>query len=470
MPRLWALAVLCAALALPQRAAAAGSIALVDGEEVFPQLRVADDLQRALRWDGALGVQTLTACSGVRITRRGVRCIPPGWALAMQNMSTVAFDNGKQQWVANACPALAQGSALCAFESKHYNATYASRVFPVEGAAMHESAVFTGEPDARAGDSEMRAVHTLETLRDDAGALAISDILRQRPCRHGRGREVLPQPGARYDVTACDVFDGNADFVYVPATQQLYVRLLELELVSYGITSCLVLVLTVFIAEELSNELMNQRDGKHAPSKFRMALMLCSWSATLCLALVLQFGSHRAHAMVTVEDQYCFWGMFAYIMVYTLLWGVDTACTLLGVGDTNRMLITSTGHSRNHGINCMLASTFFAVFVLVGSPENIYSQPFFFVFIYRMLYKTYCVLQDGTTFIDGTCETGEAFYVVDRFTLLCDVVFVAHFFKFCVVPMYTHFADALLRVCGFALLANVVALSVARGGMAKQQV
>jgi hypothetical protein len=301
---------------------------------------------------------------------------------------------------------------------------------------------------------------TKEIPKDHAD---ISQLMRLQACDHAGGRQVMKGPGRRYDITACDLFDSNIDFLFVPSKHILYVRLLSHDLTQYGVISVLVLVIIVFIAEELAQEISNSRNGNNAPTQSRMLLMIAVWSTLLILSLNMQFGSQRsarAHAIVTDEEKYNLFALFAYIIMYTAFWVADvwkfvveSVAAILGktLGlSKNVHTIGATGHSRNHGINSMLATTFFAIQVLTGSTDNIYSQPFFFVFLYRVLYKVYGVMN------------GNDFRLLDRSIVGADIVFLTIFFQFSFLPAYTHYSEAVLRACTLFAIANAMALVIHR--------
>jgi hypothetical protein len=97
--------------------------------------------------------------------------------------------------------------------------------------------------------------------------------------------------------------------------------------------------------------------------------------------------------------------------------------------------------------------------VLTGSADNIYSQPFFFVFLYRMLYKTYSII----VHVDSTAyHHPHNFVLLDRVIVTADIVFLMLFFECSFLPAYAHYTEALLRASTFFLIANVIALVIIR--------
>jgi hypothetical protein len=314
---------------------------------------------------------------------------------------------------------------------------------------------------------KLSSASSIKSVYDDNMVMQIPDLLRDRPCQHGVNRKVLHGPGRRYDITACDLFDTNVDFLYIPSSHTLLIQMLDHRYIEYGITSVLVLVIIVFIAEELAHEVMSNRSGINTPTASRMLLMISTWCALLIMSFILQFISHRAHQIVTQQDSYNLYGLFAYIIMYTFFWVCDLLLLLpftyvikilkwTGLEDRTPFL---DGHSRNHGINSMLATTFFAIQVLTGSADNIYSQPFFFVFLYRMLYKTYSII----VYVDSSAyHHPHNFLLLDRVIVTADIVFLMLFFECSFLPAYAHYTEALLRASTFFLIANVIALVIIR--------
>ena len=403
-------------------------------------------------WSDAVGVEKLTSCLLIRITRRGVRCAPSTWTSLVSNVSKSTLTD----WVINPCKV--SNHALCILQSTHSGETYHSFVFPDSStlATIHETETPVLNPDTK--QTQLPSAASMQTVLDDNLLMQIPDLIRSRPCQYGSGRRVLPGPGRRYDITACDVFDTNIDFLYIPSSNTLLIRILDHGYIEYAITSVLVLVIIVFIAEELAHEVMSNRNGDNIPTPSRMMLMIGTWCALLIMSFMLQFTSHRAHVMVTEQDRYSFWGLWGYIIMYTCIWVTNTILTLtqttrfsglaMSVFGTGLSTVFG-GHSRNHGINSMLATTFFAIQVLTGSSDNIYSQPFFFVFLYRMLYKTYGMIADK-------------FHIIDRFIVTVDILFIVLFFECSFVPAYPHYSQAIVRRMAFFLIANVLALVIIR--------
>jgi hypothetical protein len=403
----------------------ASTDALIDKKKGYPLLRYTDTLQNMVDWSDAVGVEKLTSCLLIRITRRGVRCVPSTWT----SLVDIVSESKVTGWVTNPCKV--SNSALCVLKSNHSGEIYHSFVFPDSStvASIHETENPVLNPDTK--QPKLRSAALVKPVYDDNMVMQIPDLLRIRTCQHGSGRRVLPGPGRRYDITACDLFDTNIDFIYVPASHTLLIRMLDHGYIEYGITSVLVLVIIVFIAEELAHEIMSNRNGENTPTPSRMLLMIATWCALLIMSFMLQFTSHRSHVMVTEQDRYSFWGLFSYILMYTIIW-VMNMIQMLGNRELSNIsqffsifsIGLSTkfeGHSRNHGINSMLASTFFAIQVLTGSSDNIYSQPFFFVFLYRMLYKTYGMMSSSHFNTDE-------FHIIDRFIVTADILFIVLFF------------------------------------------
>jgi hypothetical protein len=407
----------------------ANTTPLTDRKTSYPLLRYTNTDENVVDWSDAVGVATLTGCSLVRITRRGIRCVPSTWT-----------HHSTWTWVSNNCTV--SNSALCVLQSVHGGVTYESLVFPESAslASIHETEHAT--LDLYSPDKE--PTETTTTTAEEH--MYISDILRDQPCEHGARRTVLAGPGRRYDITACDLFDSNVDILYVPSTSALFIRVLGMENVIYGITSVLILVLIVFIAEELAQEVTKKRDTETPPTRGRMLLMIGTWCALLIMSCILQFSPDKGYALVTEEDEYNLTAIGVYIIMYTVLWVVEMVMTIVR---HNTYTFIRTGHSRNHGINAMLATTYFAIQVLTGSSENIYSEPFFFVFMYRMMYKTYGIMRSK--------HDSSAYAILDRGILTVDIIFFTIFFEYSFAPGFTHYIDAIFRACTFFTIANSMA-------------
>jgi uncharacterized membrane protein YecN with MAPEG domain len=435
----------------------ASTNSLTDKKQFYPLLRYTDTRQNVVDWSDAVGVEKLTSCSLIRITRRGIRCVPSNWVSLLDKDTK----SDVKKWVLNPCKV--SDDALCLLESTHSGEIYNSLVFPYSEslATIHETERVSVNLDT--SQYHLPSASSMKAVYDDNMVMQIPDLLRARPCQHGVSRKVLHGPGRRYDVTACDLFDTNVDFVYMPSSHMLLIQMLDHGYIEYGITSVLVLVIIVFIAEELAHEVMSNRSGINTPTTSRMLLMISTWCALLVMSIMLQFTSHRAHEIVTEQDSYNLYGLFAYILMYTFFWVWDMLMLFpfvniigTGLGSTNAF---GTGHSRNHGINSMLATTFFAIQVLTGSADNIYSQPFFFVFLYRMLYKTYSII----VHVDSTAyHHPHNFVLLDRVIVTADIVFLMLFFECSFLPAYAHYTEALLRASTFFLIANVIALVIIR--------
>lgn len=438
---------------------------LMDNSNVFPLLRYTDNMQNKVDWSDGYGLELLTSCLLIRVTRRGLRCIPSTW----NRQIDVTQTNSKVTvWIENACSP--SNVSLCVLRSNHTQISESYVLPTIDGlASVNEDKHPSMLPDEVA--VQATSLDVLQPSIDRTGTMQITDTIRTRPCKRGYGRNILMDVGHRYDITACDIFESNTDLVYSPQTNTLYVHFLDHGLVEYAITSVLVLVLTVFVAEELSKEVVNNRSGNNTPSVSRMNIIIITWCALLICSITLQISSHRSHPIITLEDKTMLELLCAYIAVYTSFWLVSKSVvapieydTLEHPRDQLDVLRTTTGHSRNHGINAMLATILFAVQVLVGSSENIYTQPFLFIFLYRFFYKVYAIMRSSqinhSSHETAYHPTHEPFVFTDRCVVAVDGVFIVYLCRYCFSPSYMHYSEGLARLSTFALAANVIALVI----------
>ena len=195
--------------------------ALIDKKSAYPLLRYTDTLQNIVDWSDAVGVEKLTSCSLIRITRRGLRCVPSTWTSLVSSVS----ESKVTGWVTNPCKVT--NDALCVLESNHSGEIYYSFVFPDSStiASIHETETPVLNPDTK--QTKLPSAALVQAVFDDNSVMQIPDLIRSRPCQYGSGRRVLPGPGRRYDITSCDLFETNIDFLYVPASNTLLIRMLD---------------------------------------------------------------------------------------------------------------------------------------------------------------------------------------------------------------------------------------------------
>ena len=382
-------------------------LALRDEASAFPYLQNALTNKR-ISWQDGYSLELLTTCRFVRITRRGIRCIPP---------SMDPIDGWENGWLSLHCQP--DADSLC----RSTRDGGKQRIFP------SDNAVYVSEPFVNV-------------------------------CTNGQGRVVTNKDG-RNDTSLCDLVDGNRDIVFDPITNRLYWRDLGEAGWLYIISSFLILVIVILICESLvkhdrdagqedSQENQPQPETAVLPEETPATSLTHNLVATLVLVItsIMMWANadQRFHALITYQDQLVFIATLVYILVCGGIWVF--------------FLIKSTTEdlpkSQRYGLNCMIAGVYFAISVMYGSSDHIYSIGFFFVLVFRALQKMFeTPLADSGT----TISTTETQHVpLQKIMIVLDIIFLLIVYTFGFSLQFHNAGDSLLYAATLFTVAFVIAL------------
>ena len=311
-------------------------VSIVDAVSAFPFIRNADTPTIIMRWDSGGTINMINECKFIRITRRGVRCIPSehhiitGWEKDFDPDNTY-FSDG--------IPCLALNTALCITPR-------GERYFPVDKVYVAESSL--------------------------------------SKCFHGQGRLVVPDQDHGNvtrgdDISLCDIIDRNIDVVYDTRKNRIYSKQLTQSLGLYGFMSFLILVVIVLSAEAIADE-----KRSHITHNITAWVLL---TTTSLLALTGVGG--RMHTFITVEDRAFIYISAIYVVISTIYWACCIAMRPSSPSLSPSPSSSSDGGpaAQRDGINAMLGSVHLATCVIYGTVDNTYVPGFFFCFLFRSLQK-----------------------------------------------------------------------------------
>lgn len=391
---------------------AAYMLALRDEASAFPYLQNALTNKR-ISWQDGYSLELLTTCRFVRITRRGIRCIPP---------SMDPIDGWEDGWLSLHCQP--DADSLC----RSTRDGGKQRIFP------SDNAVYVSEPFVDA-------------------------------CTNGQGR-VVTRDNGRNDTSLCDLVDGNRDVVFDPITNRLYWRDLGEAGWLYIISSFLILVIVILICESLvkhdrdagqegpqgkqsTQPLSQSPETVGSPGETPATSLTHNLVATLLLVItsIMMWANadQRFHALITYQDQLVFIATLVYILICGGIW------VFFLVTYATADLPTS----QRYGLNCMIAGVYFAISVIYGSSDHIYSIGFFFVLVFRALQKMF-----ETPLVDSGIENGDDTQhgPLQKIMIIFDIVFLLIVYTFGFSLQFHNAGDSLLYAATLFTVAFVIAL------------
>ena len=380
-------------------------LALRDEVSAFPYLHNALTNKR-ISWKDGYSLELLTTCRFVRITRRGIRCIPP---------SMDPLNGWEDGWLSLHCQP--DADSLC----RSTRDGGKQRIFP------SDETVYVSEP--------------------------YMDV-----CSNGQGRIVTHKDG-KNDTSLCDLVDGNRDIVFDPTTNHLYWRDLGEAGWLYIVSSFLILVIVILICESLvkpdheaepentSNTDRNKQSTRTAQNNVEetdATSLLHNLVATslLLITSVMMWANadQRFHKLITSQDQLVFIATLVYILCCGGIW-----VWLLVTESTDKL-----PQSQRHGLNCMISGVYFAVSVMYGSSDHIYSIGFFFVLVFRVLQKMF-----ETLLSHKLCDIHD---ICSKIMIMFDILFLLIVYTFGFSLQFHNAGDSLLYAATLFTVAFVIAL------------
>lgn len=380
-------------------------LALRDEVSAFPYLHNALTNKR-ISWKDGYSLELLTTCRFVRITRRGIRCIPP---------SMDPINGWEDGWLSLHCQP--DADSLC----RSTRDGGKQRIFP------SDETVYVSEP--------------------------YMDV-----CSNGQGRIVTHKDG-KNDTSLCDLVDGNRDIVFDPTTNHLYWKDLGEAGWLYIVSSFLILVIVILICESLvkpdheaqSEEKQITTSKNQSTTKVRTKVeetdatsLLHNLVATSLLLIasimMLANADQRFHTLITSQDQLVFIATLVYILCCggIWVWFLVTKST------------TTLPQSQRHGLNCMISGVYFAVSVMYGSSDHIYSIGFFFLLVFRVLQKMFETLSSENQW--------EIHVICSKIMIMFDILFLLIVYTFGFSLQFHNAGDSLLYAATLFTVAFVIAL------------
>ena len=397
----------------------ATSIPIVDSTEAFPFLRSVTTPKQIIRWDAGMSIQLLSSCKLVRITRRGIRCIPPtnnlieGWQEMFSSHlhseeAPLAIRNDSYPW--SICTP--RNDALCVMRN-------GVRFFPTDTVRVADKSV--------------------KLCSNGQGRTLVGELLKNNTQTKSNLTKKLD------DISLCDVLDTNLDVIYDPVNNHVFTRQLSNSIWLYAPISIMILIVVVLTAEAVSQR-----------TRSKLSHNIVAWLLLTGLSLImLTHIDGRMHTFVTVEDRAFVTMSFIYIAANTLYWlfsytekttdQIDKT-TSKTTDKTEQNLATPSSETQKDGVNVMVVSIHFATCVLYGTPDNSYVSAFFFVLLFRCLQK----LHDAHM-------NPENWTIESNTVLLLDVAYATGIFSFGVIPHFTNDTESILYAAAQFVICDTVA-------------
>jgi hypothetical protein len=413
---------------------AASSVSIVDSTTAFPFLRTVQEANTILRWDSGSAIQLLSSCKLVRITRRGIRCIPAGTDLVAGwgEMFTRVGDPSDR--------CRPHSNALCVIGN-------GTRFFPTDHVFVTDSST--------------------------------------SKCVNGQGRVLIPDSntsfmplrlnftvvhGGRDDISLCDILDTNLDVIYDPGANQIFTKQLNNSALLYVSISIFILIVVVLMAEALNN-------NTHSNLTHNIVIWIMLVGLSI---LMLVRVDDRMPPVITVHDQVFLVFIIVYITISTIYWIVTSLTAVPQHGGTPLSsinatpLMQATPGAKNHtpmaeigsvggpnktlqapittsdaqrdGLNSMLASIQLATCVLYGTADNVYVSGIFFVLLFRCMQKLHSAHYNPEQWTIGA-----------NTIIVMDVTYTALVFLFAVLPHYTNDMDTVLYTAAQYVICDTIA-------------
>lgn len=425
----------------------ASSISIVDTVTAFPFIRSVENANIVLQWDSGTTIQLLSSCKLIRVTRRGIRCIPASMSL-VKGWETMFTRMGQ---LSERC--LPHRQALCIIGN-------ATRLFPTDVVFVADSSV--------------------------------------AKCVHGQGRRLVPDrnisnslmlqtnttsPVTRDDISLCDIVDTNLDVVYDPVHNQVFAKQLNNSATLYVSISILILLVVVLMAEAVNS-------SEHT----KLSHNIIAWVLLVSLSILMLFRvDDRMHPIITTHDQIFIGFIIVYITISTSYWVMTYRCNMcqqtnkcttsldntnapnasyvipIGIvaqpkdvlqsisvpigthvtqGEARKVSITKTSvcETQRDGINSMLASIQLGTCVLYGTADNVYVAAIFFVLLFRCMQKLHAAHYNPAEWT-----------IYANTVIVMDVTYTALVFLFAVLPHYDNLSDTVLYTAAQYVICDTVA-------------
>ena len=422
----------------------ATSIPIVDNNEAFPFLRSSDTPTQVLRWDAGMAIQLLSSCKLIRITRRGVRCIPPhnhlieGWQdffsthLSHEDPPAIIANN-PYPW--SICTP--RNDALCVMRS-------GKRFFPTDIVRVADSSV--------------------NRCINGQGRTLVGQALMNNTKTRSEGEKILD------DISLCDILDTNLDIIYDPVNNHIFTRQLGNAIWLYACISIMILAVVVLTAEAVSQQ-----------TRSKLNHNIIAWVVLSLLSLLMLTNiDNRMHIFVTTEDRNFAIMTFLYISIITIYWILCVRAkkkrqeavlkneqvtakikgdlpttdkihkedhkTGIGIKETNDDSEThADSETQKDGINAMIASIHFSTCVLYGTPDNAYVSGFFFLLLFRCLQK-----------IHDAHQNPSQWSIMSNTVLLFDIAYTTGIFTFGVLQHFTSDTESILYAAAQFVICDTI--------------
>jgi hypothetical protein len=341
-------------------------------EDRFPYM-IDTDSRRHLDWGSGSLLQHVLGSAAVRVSDNRVRFIPAGWAIMDTHSSSATCRPHRK--------------ALCIVEGDELNdeaigVGNGSRIFP-----FHDTGV---------------TVH---------GSTSHS-------CTHGAGRVVVASPSEVYDVSVCDTVDGSLDVLFTH--DRIHLVRVNINNPLYIFSGIIVVLLIVFVTQNLAMDVMTDEVCKTATSSdICMALSLILAFCTCMLPGMINGGTPDLFTPInTLVDLYYFYIVISYMGIHVFVWIVSACWRFYHRQGAHKPGDDRIG--RLHSVNFMVCAILISVFSTHGTIETVLTVPLLFVFIFRTLFKIYCI--DSNSKVASSRNILEAFLV----SIDCIIIAVTH--------------------------------------------
>jgi hypothetical protein len=311
-------------------------------EDRFPYM-IDTESQKPLDWGSGSLLHHTLASSAIRVSDNRIRFIPAGWTVIQSQGSSAAC--------------LPHSEALCIVNGNDiYEAT----------GVGHKSKIFPAY---------------------DTGVTIHGNI--SHSCIHGSGRVCLASPSTVYDVSVCDTVDGSLDVLFV--NDRVHLVQIKLNNVLYVTSGIFVVLLIVFVTQNLAIDIMSDRQSQAAVS-MNMSMML-SMILTVCSCVLpgmVNEGSPGLFVPLSTEtDLYSFCLIIAYMILHAAIWLVKSLWRHFCHNETEKSVSHRMGHL--HNVNFMVCAIILSIFSTHGCLETVLTTPLLFVLLFRTIFKMYMI-------------------------------------------------------------------------------
>jgi hypothetical protein len=401
-------------------------------EQSRPYLILSDD-QGAVRWTHGTLLQQITGSLAVRITDNRVRIM-------------TRVDSGdvlKERYSLSARCDPVQ-SALCVVNGDGLSKLgigHGSQIFPEQGTIVVHGNITKG-------------------CSDGAGRVSTK-------------HDHATQHSARYDISACDVFDSNIDILYMFDEErgnfQAYIAPTGFNQTLYGVVGLLVICCIVVITQNLAIDVLHSSKAKGSPISLDKCIALGALLVICCAILpgvantlpedrrhVGRSGTSSFFYPVITQTEYLY---FVILVLYLVL---QSVLALIFIG----IVRTDERRGKLHTVNFLVSVVLLALLSSHGTVETALTPALLFVLLFRTTFK-FCSLEIHVPAdsVDSACKPHEHWHrTLELILITLDNAIILGTLNTGVLPINSTDIEGMT----FATMLTSVAISLGVGAAWKQ--